>query len=272
MPAAVLGVLTLPFGLDQYVWTTMGWAVAAVLRLSAWVAGFPGSTVVTPAFGGGGLLLLALALLAGTLLGPRLRLLAVAPLLAGLSLAATAPLPDVYVARDGSGAAARRADGRLVVLGPVAAFTVEQWLRADGDSRRAADPSLRDAGRCDAIGCTAVLADGRAVSVVVDRRGFDADCRRAAILVSRLSAPPGCAASTILDRARLAEQGATTLRLTPSGLLAETVRQPGGRRPWLAPAPARPVSSGTGVPGRGEPAVAPSESEPPPEGPADEPR
>ena len=236
MPAAVIGILALPFGLDQPVWWSMGLAVSGVLKLSAWVASFPGSTVVTPAFGGGALALFGLALLLATLPGSRLRLLAVIPLAGGLAAAHSAPRPDVYVARDGSGAAVRRADGRLVILGPVAAFTVEQWLRADGDGRRAGDPTLRDPDRCDAIGCTSLLADGRAVSVVTDRRGFDEDCRRAAIVVSRHKAPDTCGAATILDRSHLATHGATTLRAAASGFATETVRRPGAGRPWLVEA------------------------------------
>ena len=255
MPAAVIGVLALPFGLDRPVWTTMGWAVEGVLRLSAWVAGFPGSIHVVPAFGGGALLLLVAALLLATLPGTSLRLLALVPLAAGLAAASATPRPDVYVARDGSGAAVRRADGRLVVLGPVAAFTVEQWLRADGDGRRAKDPGLRDPARCDALGCTALLADGRAVAVVADRRGFEEDCRRAAIVVSRQAAPPGCAAGTILDRAHLAAHGATTVRLTPTGLVTESVRRPGLARPWLPASETRPSpASASGRPETPSPA------------------
>ena len=244
MPAAVLGILALPFGLDQPIWWSMGLAVSGVLKLSAWVASLPSSTLVTPAFGGGALALFALALLVATLPASRLRLLAVLPLAGGLAAAHSAPRPDIYVARDGSGAAVRRADGRLVILGPVAAFTVEQWLRADGDGRRASDPTLRDPGRCDAIGCTALLADGRAVSLLVDRRGFDEDCRRAAIVVSRYAAPSSCGAATILDRSHLAVHGATTLRVTTSGFVMETVRRPGEGRPWLVQAKEPPSRAG----------------------------
>lgn len=253
MPAAVLGVLALPFGLDQPIWMAMGWAVSAVLRLSTWVAGFPSSTMVTPAFGSAALLLLALALLMATLFGSRLRILAVVPLAAGLAGASAASRPDIYVARDGVGAAVRRADGKLLVLGPVSSFTIEQWLRADGDGRRAADPSLRDPGRCDVLGRTALLRDGREVAFVSDRRGFEEDCRRAAIVVSRHPAPASCGAKTVLDRSHLAAHGATTLRLTAGGLEIDTVRRPGLKRPWL---PDRPDAS----PRR---AAAPTEPAPP---------
>ncbi len=234
MPAAVLGVLALPFGLDRPIWTAMGWATDGVLRLSEWVAGFSGSTLVVPAYGGGALALLALAILCATLFVSRLRVLAAAPAVLGLALASAPDRPDIYVARDGSGAAIRGPDGRLVIAGRVPAFTAEQWLKADGDSRRAADPALKAGARCDVIGCTVSLRDGRAVSYLADRRGFAEDCRRAALIVSRHAAPPGCAAPTVIDRAFLASHGATALFATPTGFTVTSVRRPGETRPWLA--------------------------------------
>ncbi|HMO29654.1 hypothetical protein, partial [Enterovirga sp.] len=72
-------------------------------------------------------------------------------------------------------------------------------------------------------------------------------------------APPGCAASVVLDRDHLAGHGATTLRIVPSGILMESVRKPGPGRPWMpqpqagarAPAglPAQPPGAGGDEPG-----------------------
>ena len=79
MPAAVLGVLAYPFGLDRPVWQIMGVAVAQVLDVSAWVGGFGGSTVVVPALGFGALALLSVALLFATIAASSLRWLALVP-------------------------------------------------------------------------------------------------------------------------------------------------------------------------------------------------
>ncbi|HEX2126007.1 MAG TPA: ComEC/Rec2 family competence protein, partial [Thermoleophilaceae bacterium] len=117
MPAALLGVLAYPFGLDRPVWQLMGWAVAQVLEVSAWVSGLQGSTVVVPALGSGALAALTLALLLVTLPGPSLRWLAVIPAGIGTALAATPQRYDVFVDREGAGAAIRGAAGRLVVVG-----------------------------------------------------------------------------------------------------------------------------------------------------------
>lgn len=240
MPCAVAGVAAFPFGLDRPIWIVMGWGVAAVLRLAQWVTALDGSVMVVPAFGMGALALLVAAIVIATLPVSSLRLAAFVPGAIGLWLAGTAPRPEVYVARDGSGAAIRGRDGRLVGVGRAAAFTMEQWLRADGDPRRATDPSLRAAARCDPVGCTVEMPDGRVASYLDDRRGFAEDCARAAIVISRLVAPPGCAA-VVVDRPFLIQHGATTLWADQNGTSSvyaiDTVRRPGDTRPWLAAPP-----------------------------------
>ena len=133
MPCAVIGVLALPFGLDRPVWLVMGWAVEGVLRLSEWVASLSGSIVTVPAFGPGVLIVMVLAILLATIPISSLRGLALVPAAVAIALAWGTPRQDVYVARDGSGAAVRGRDGRLALVGRVPAFIAEQWLKADGD-------------------------------------------------------------------------------------------------------------------------------------------
>ena len=264
MPAAVAGMLAYPFALDRPVWWGMGLAVRGMLDISAWIAGFGQATVVLPAFGTGALMLLALALLLATLPVSRLRLLALLPAALGLAFAAAPARFDLYVDRDGAGAAVRGADGRLSVLGRPPAFVLEQWLKADGDPRRAEHVSGGPDVRCDRLGCTLRAPDGRAVALVTDRRAFAEDCARADILISRLPAPPGCAAPLRIDRAFLAAHGATAIRLGPAGPEMVTARGSGESKPWQArPRPAPPTPAAAPPTAGGE---APAEPpDPPPE-------
>ena len=267
MPCAVLGTIAYPFGLDRPVWWAMGMGVQAVLGLAGWVASLGGSTVTVPAFGSGALLLFAGALLCATLFVSGLRWLAVAPAALGLVAAFSAPRQDIYVARDGSGAAIRGREGRLVIVGRVPAFTVEQWLKADGDARKPADPTVRSGSRCDPIGCTVQLPDGRFVSYLEDRRGFGEDCRRAAMVLSRLAAPPGCAATIVIDRGFLAAHGASAVRATETGFSVVTSRRPDESRPWLSKGPARIAGSAAAPRARASPPGGPEQpgTEPRPE-------
>jgi competence protein ComEC len=250
MPCAVVGVLAFPFGLDRPLWEFMGVAVAAVLRVSQWVSGLSGSTLVVPAYGAEALGLMALALIIVTILVSPLRLAALVPAAVGVWLAATPKRFDVYVDRSGAGAAIRGARGDLVTVGRVSSFVVEQWLRADGDARKPDDAGLAAGGRCDALGCVVALDDGRAVALVKDRRAFAEDCGRAVVVISPLPAPPACKPAVVLDRAFFAAHGAAAIRFTPAGPELVTTRQPGESRPWLQRA-------GPGGPARASPSSPP---------------
>ncbi|HYF56036.1 MAG TPA: ComEC/Rec2 family competence protein [Salinarimonas sp.] len=240
MPAAVVGMLAYPFGLDRWVWHAMGVAVDGVIAGAGLVADLDGAAVVLPAFGAGALGLMTLGLVVLILPASPLRWIGVAPALGGLWLAGAPERPDMFVDREGAGAAIRGAEGRLVLVGRPSAFVAEQWLRADGDGRGADDPTLRSGARCDPLGCVVILRDGRAAAFVADRRAFPEDCARAAILISRLRAPPDCAAALVVDRAALARGGATSIALGPGPPRIATVRDPTRPRPWLAAGAAAP--------------------------------
>src|SRR5215212_9515138 len=209
----------------------MGIAVEKVLEVSAWVNGLSGSTVIVPAFGVAALGCLSVAILIVPLMVSPLRWLAAVPAALGLALAAAPQRFDLYVDRSGIGAALRGRDGRLVLVGRSSAFTAEQWLKADGDARRASDPGIRAGPRCDPLGCIAEGPGGRLVALVEDRRAFAEDCGRVAIVVSRLTAPPSCAAATVIDAAFLKTHGATAIRFTAAGETIATAPAPGRTRP-----------------------------------------
>jgi len=249
MPSAVLGVLAYPFGLDRPVWQFMGAAVSQVLDVSAWVGSFSGSTLVVPALGSAALVLLSLGLILVSVPASALRWLALVPAGAGLAFAAAPDRYDVFIDRDGAGAAIRGRGGRLSLVGRPSDFVAEQWLRADGDARSADDASLRHETKCDLTGCVVAAAGGRWVAFVQDFAAFEEDCRRAAVIVTRLKAPPTCRAPFVLDGDALKERGAATLRFSPEAVELRSVRRGREIRPWsgaeaqraeMSPAPERP--------------------------------
>jgi competence protein ComEC len=139
------------------------------------------------------------------------------------------------IAATGDAVAVRGADGALTIIGRrPRQFTVEQWLGADADAR---DPhEAIDTSACDRIGCVGILADGRSVALVLDEAAFAEDCLRADVVVTPLYAPPGCAASLVVDRDRLRGSGAMLLRAQGKGWAFDTARAVDEDRPW-SPAP-----------------------------------
>jgi competence protein ComEC len=256
MPAAVLGVLAYPFGLDSPVWQVMGLAVAKVIEVSAWVGAFSGSTVIVPALSIAALASLSLGLLVLTIPASTLRWLALMPAGIGLAFAAAPDRYDIYVDREGAGAAIRNAQGELTLVGRPSGFVAEQWLRADGDARGIDDKILRQAAQCDRLGCVVETGTGRAVAFVQEFAAFEEDCRRAAIIISKLEAPRSCAAALVIDRASLNERGAIAVRLGPEVADMRSVKKGKEARAWHSvkaksadeaataqesPRPARPV-------------------------------
>jgi len=247
MPAAVLGVLAYPFGLDAVVWKVMGLGVALVLDVASWVGAFSGSTVVVPAIGIGALALLSAGLLVLAIPASNLRWLALIPAGAGLVFATTPQRFDIYVDRDGAGAAIRNNRGELTLVGKPSRFVAEQWLRADGDGRSADDASLRDAARCDRLGCIVATGAARNVAFVQALPGLEEDCRRAAIVITRLDAPETCGAPVVLDRRALDGRGATAIRLGPEAAAIHSVKKGWEVRPWAS------VATASASPAREEP-------------------
>ena len=148
----------------------------------------------------------------------------------------------------------------LVLIGKnPQAFAAEQWLRADADPRPAGDAA---GGSCDEHACIGRAIDGRYISVVQTREAFVEDCARVAMIITPLHAPSGCAAPLVIDRDRLAETGAVTLRFQETAILWTTARESGEDRPWSRPpAPRRkPVPAPTPIPEREE---ASDDNEPP---------
>jgi competence protein ComEC len=176
MPAAVLGVLASPFGLDRPVWQVMGAAVEQVLEVSAWVEGLSGSTVVVPALSVGALALLSLGLLILAIPASGLRWLAMVPAGAGLAVATVPDRYDIFIDREGAGAAIRGRSGQLALVGRPSDFVAEQWLRADGDARDVDDASLRREARCDRVGCI-VVGDERRSRIMQPSRRIAAGLR-----------------------------------------------------------------------------------------------
>jgi competence protein ComEC len=249
MPTALLGVLAYPFGLDRPVWQIMGLAVEKVLHVSGWVGAFEGANVVVPAPSVAALACCAGALLVATLPVSAIRWLALMPAGAGLAFAATPERYDLFVDREGAGAAVRNAAGRLVIVGRPSGFVVEQWLRADGDGRATDDTTLRDGVRCDPNGCVVTTARGLSVSYVTELGALEEDCRRAAIVITRLDAQ-GCGAGLVLDRSALKARGATVVRFEETGFVTWSTRRAGEPRPWADRTPLPKVDAPTSSPPR----------------------
>jgi competence protein ComEC len=244
MPAVILGMALLPFGLDAPAWLAMGYGVDGMVAVAHFIATWPGASRHVVAFGPAAMVLMIFALLWWALFMTRLRWLSVLPAALGLWLAATAVAPDVYVEPEGRAVAVRAPDGRLRVIGAhFDRFAVDEWLAASGDGRTHADKSLTEGTRCDSFGCTALLPDSRRLAVDWTYAALREDCRRAEIVVTRLAAPDACRDHAyVIDGGDLARLGAVTLTLEAGGIRRTVARPAASSRRWYnRPRPPMPL-------------------------------
>jgi len=103
MPMGILGILTMPLGLDAEFWRQMGYGIEWMNAVGVWVASLPGAYGRVSLFGTGPLLLATAGLLIIGLLKTPLRWSGAVTVLGAAIWAASAPRPDVLIAGDGRG-------------------------------------------------------------------------------------------------------------------------------------------------------------------------
>jgi competence protein ComEC len=267
VPAALVGSLLYPFGLDLLVWHYLSFGINLVLWIASHIASWQGATLYLHAFAPISILFLSFALFHFVIWSGWLRLLGVPFLWYGLYQAFYIGLPfDVVIPPNADAIAFRAEDGKLIVMGrSVNRFAVEQWLRADGDGRDARDVvALSDVtvGRlnnrgialsdheteararahyasisCDKSKCQGTMSDGRVIELIYEPSLLANSCREADILISPLFAPRPCLAPIVIDRRYLNDHGAVMLRTGEQDILIGD-RGVDEDRPW-SPQPQR---------------------------------
>lgn len=237
MPFGLLALVMTPFGLEGVPLHAMGLGLDQVLRIAHWVGGMEGARLPIPAITPAALLLVtASGCLAALMVGWG-RLLALVPPavlpMAGLFY----PTPALLIERTGQTVAlVRDADDGARHLDRSntrgSRFTVELWHQRLALDVDAASPAT--GWSCDPLGCIAELSDGRLIAHVHDPAAFQEDCRLAAVLVTSLNTPAGCAAPLIVDGRMLQDAGAIALIEQPDAPSGFTVWRSFERRtrPW----------------------------------------
>ncbi|HUO98854.1 MAG TPA: ComEC/Rec2 family competence protein [Rhizomicrobium sp.] len=233
MPAAVVVMVTMPFGLDYWPLVVMGKGVGAMLAIAHWVADLPGAGSVVPAWPqwcmvavmGGGLWI--------ALWRKPWRWAGLAPIAVGIGFALAATPPDLLIARDGRTVGVRLESGRLALIRRITDdFAAADWLRRSGDARQPGDAIGGPGVKCDAYGCLARAHGG--VLVAIDERAdaLAEDCANAPVVVSMVPARRLCPGpKLVIDRYDAARAGGYAVWLGKS-IRVQTVEELRGRRPW----------------------------------------
>jgi competence protein ComEC len=243
MPAALLTLVLMPFGLEAPALWAMGQGIEAIIWCARTAAEVPGAVLRIPAVPEKAFLMMVAGGLWLALWQARWRLLGLVPLAAGVALSASPRLPDILVGRDGALIAVRTADGRLSAAGGrQSGFELKRWLEHDGDGREPVEVAKAAGFRCDGTGCVSMVKD-MVVALARHPAALADDCRRADILVLDFPAPKGCVGpKEVLDFFRLRRDGTHALFVEgPAAaplLRIVSVAGERGVRPWAGRRPA----------------------------------
>lgn len=244
MPAALIALILMPFGLDAPALWVMGQGIDVMLGVAQFVSELEGSEGVVadapmPAlmavtFGG-----LWLALWKG-----RWRWGGVAPIALGLLLWTSGQQPDILIDRDGRLVALRSRDGQLQLSASRPAYAAKTWLRHDGDARTPKEAAKSDFKFCDATGCVWREKGSPIVALPSSLAAMSDDCAQADIIVADFGLPyrlkRACKAY-VIDRFDLWRNGATSITFstelgnvsTRQNWKIDTARASRGNRPWV---------------------------------------
>lgn len=227
MPAALLAVLAMPFGLEGLFLSVMGWSIERMLEMALLVAGWSTHLSASP-------LLTPLALLIGLvalawfaffrnrwrLLGP----LVAVPLVV---LFAVDRPPDVLIADTTQAIAVRGTTGLELADGKSRSFALDVWRETYGEPIETAA-----AVACDSVACIGDSSAGFSYAIVADPSGFSEECERD-LIVTRIRAPSYCMAAAVIDVDDLAAHGVHWLRWNGDANDFETRTAIGSlERPW----------------------------------------
>jgi competence protein ComEC len=228
MPAAVIAVLLMPFGLDGPPLLAMGWSIDRMLDIAGFVAAWSTHLRASPLLTPWALVIGLTALAWFAFFKDRWRLLGPALAVPLVMLLAVDHAPDVLVADTTRAMAVRGRAGLELADGKSRSFALDVWRETY------ADPIATAAAEsCDDQACIGTSSAGFTYAIVGDVSAFPDECGRADLIVGRVDVPSWCTGKALIGPARLATHGVHWLRWDAASKTFE-IREavPDLARPW----------------------------------------
>ena len=207
MPAAVLAVLAMPFGLDAPLLEAMGWSIDRMLDMAGLVAAWSTHLRAEPLLTPWALVIGLVALAWFAFFKDRWRLVGPALAVPLVMLFAVDGPPDVLVSDTTQALAIRGAAGLELADGKAKSFALDVWRETYADPIATPAPQT-----CDSIACIGESPAGFSYAIIEDPAGFADECGRADLIVARVAAPTWCGGGTVIDPPELLAHGVHWLR------------------------------------------------------------
>jgi competence protein ComEC len=235
MPWAVLSVVLMPLGLENFALEAMGWGVGSVIAVAEWVSNWPNAVTLAPLMPTTGLIGVTLGGIWICLWTGRKRWIGLAGVFLGVCSIFWLHRPDILISENGTLIAVRTSDGNLALSTlRREKFTAKLWLQANGQQEKIPfkDVDVRDL-RCDALGCL-YKTTPHGVALIWNELAFQEECGRNKVIVSTVPVPRWCKAKIKIGRFDLWRNGAHALWLGAQEIRVENVRSRNGARPWMS--------------------------------------
>ncbi|MGQ0484260.1 MAG: ComEC/Rec2 family competence protein [Hyphomicrobiales bacterium] len=241
MPMALAGVLLMPFGLEAWPLWLLGEGLELVMRISDWVADFPGAYLVIPQQSAFAAILSALGAALLCLLAGWVRLAGIGLIALAMLLGRVDRMPDILVESTAANAAFRNEAGELVFAAARrGSFAAGKWLQANGEEAKLKDAAARPGWTCEERRCTAKLK-GKTVAYFREAEAAAPACDGIDILIADYPLRGACRSVAIrIDRFDVWRHGAHVLWIDNGEIAIATARGESGARPWVVvPEPRR---------------------------------
>lgn len=250
MPAAIVAMILLPFGLSGWAIDAMEWGVVWMLGMAHWCAGLEGAVIRVQQWPAATFWFFVCGLILFLLWrGWRGKGVGAAFMAAGLMIAPFGAQPDIMVSGNGKLVALRGVDDTLYFSTRQAErFSIENWQRMNGHEGQRAKRFEDDGSpaSCDEAGCRAVVA-GAHVAVLKSRAAYFEDRDWADIMIADFPLPRERKDSgkTVIGLYELRRGGAASVYLREGDVQMRSIASDVGQRPWAGPVPKQGRSAGS---------------------------
>jgi competence protein ComEC len=237
MPAAVMALILMPFGIEHWAFQAMEWGTIWMLAVAHWTAGFDGAVLRSAQWPQ----ITFLFLCAGTVLfllwrGWIGKGLALALIIIGFAITPFYKQPDILVAQDGGLIAVRGDDGMLYVSTlRKDKFASKNWMRMAGrEGQMPYTFAHKDFPHlCDEHGCRLIIK-GVNVALSYDHSAWEDDCAWADVVISQVPMKKTrCGnVSGLYDFFDFKYRGAHAIYIDEHKFRAVSVAAERGNRPW----------------------------------------
>jgi len=244
LPIGLLSLPLMPFGLEWLLLVPMGWGADAVIWIAHLAASWPIAIIAVPHMPAWGLVVVSAGIAWLGIWRSPVRLLGIAPLLAGILSPVFDHPADVLISADARLIAVRTGHGVLMQQTQGGSkFTRDAWLQywsAGVPAPMPAAGSSQDgAVACKPDACLLRPRPDARAALLVRGATRPEGCAQAAVIVSAEPARGLCPRPWpwLVDRFTVWRDGAAAVWLQPDGATVLTDRQFRGTRPWVPPPP-----------------------------------